>query len=168
MRLVSSRKTSTARCPLRERHEVRSHHLPPSAETSSPLDRDGRGLAPPGLEQVEQPRGDLVELGPGVDGAAGQQPGGGLVDEADPVAGVHHRIALAQVLDDEAVQVVEVGEVDVALADQRLALAQAARERDREQRDQEQARPGEAAVRKAAPPAAPASADTMVSNSSRG
>ena len=65
---------------------------------------------------------------------------GRLVDQADAVLLVDDDEALAQPLDDVLRELREVGEVEVALAHQRLALAQAPRERrDRERGDQDHA-----------------------------
>ena len=101
------------------------------------------GLPAPGIEQEGEPRRDQRERRAGQDRRAPQQPGGGLVDQPDAVELVDDEDALAQVLHDELVQLVQVRDVDVALLDERLALAQPGRVRDREQRDREQARAGE-------------------------
>jgi hypothetical protein len=52
--------------------------------------------------------------------------GRGLVDQPDPVAGIDHQQALAQVLHDVLGQFGEIRQIDVLLADQVLAFAHAA------------------------------------------
>ena len=143
--LVSSRNTSTGPVP-RSDSDTKCGRItvPPSAETTSPVESRRSCACRRQVASRNSRRGATsAERRPRGDRAARQQSRRGVVDETDPVGGVHHEDALAQVLDDESVELVEVREVDVALADQRLALAQAAGERDREQRDREQARAGE-------------------------
>ncbi len=130
---------------LGQRHEMRADH---GAAVGG--DDLTRRVAPvvillaPGLEQVQQARGDLAQQRAALHRPALQHPRRRLVDEPHAVRAVDHEDALAQVLHDELVQLVQVREVDVALLHARLALPQLVRQRDREQRDREQARAGEA------------------------
>ncbi|MCE3286373.1 MAG: hypothetical protein K0R70_2629, partial [Steroidobacteraceae bacterium] len=100
-------------------------------------------LLAPRIEQVREPRRDQRERRSGQHRRAPQQAGGRLVDESHAVELVDDEDAFTQVLDDELVQLVQVGDVEVALLDECFALAQPRGVRDREQRDREQARPGE-------------------------
>ncbi len=95
-----------------------------------------RALAP-GLQQEEQPWRHLAQQRPGRGIAGAQDLPRGLVDQPDAVLFVDHDDALAQPLDDVLRQLRQVGQVDVLLADQRLAFAHAVGQRRRGQRDDE-------------------------------
>ena len=129
---------------LRQRHELRADH-------GAAVRRDDLGdgvppvefLPPPGLEQVQEPWRDLAQQLAAQHALALEQPRGGLVDQPDAVFGVDDEDALAQVLDDELVQLAQVGDVEVALLHARLALPEPMSHRQREQRDGEEAQAGE-------------------------
>ncbi len=126
---------------LRQRHEL-------WLDDRAAVGRDDLGdrvapvgfLPSPGLEQVEQARGDLAEQLAVQYLLALEQPRGRLVDQPDAVLGIDHQDALAQVLDDEFVELAQVGEVEIPLLHARFALAQPVGQRQCQQRDREQAR----------------------------
>jgi hypothetical protein len=95
------------------------------------------GAPAPGFEQVQKPRRDFAERRALPHARTVQQQRGRLVDEADRVVCIHDQDALAQVLDDELVELGEVGHVDLALAHALLALAQVARQRSDAERHDE-------------------------------
>ena len=128
------------RIAVAERREMRAHFAQAVDGEEVPADRvRHRRALPPHREEVQQARRNLADERIRRRIAAEDLPGR-LVDEADAVLLVHHHEALAQPLHDVLRELREVGEVEVALAHERLALAQPPRERrDRERSDQDHA-----------------------------